>query len=179
MKAALKVLLVLVAVCVLSCGGRAPQQSQGSGSTVVLIVRHAEKASEDDDSPLTEAGVQRAQALVRVAEEAGVSAIYSSQFRRSQETARPIAERAGVAVTQFPVDLKSPGDYGKRLAGDIMAKHAGQTVLVVGHGNTVAATIEALTGQAATIGDVQYGNLFIVTVAPSGVARVIKAQYGS
>jgi len=168
-----KVLLVLLfALGLISCSRPQP------GSTTVLIVRHAEKASDAEDSPLTEDGVKRSQVLVRVAEEAGVNAIYSSQFKRNRETAKPLSERLGLSVTEFPVNLQNPGDYGKRLAQDILEKHSGQTVLVIGHGNTIAATIEGLTGRPAPIGDVQYGDLFIVTVPPSGAAKVIKGQYG-
>lgn len=151
---------------------------QSSSSTVVLIVRHAEKASDAEDSPLTEAGVKRAQALVRVAEDAGVSAIYSSQFKRNHDTAQPLSERLGVAVTEMPVNLQNPGDYGKMLAADIMQKHAGQAVMVVGHGNTIAATVEGLTGRASQIDSPAYSDLFIVVVPPSGAAKVVKAQYG-
>jgi broad specificity phosphatase PhoE len=172
MKSARNVLLLLLAVGMISCSRPQP------GSTIVVLVRHAEKASEADDSPLTEDGVRRSQALVRVAEDAGVSAIYTSQFKRNHETAKPIADRLGVPVTEMPVNLQNPGDYGKLLARDILDKHAGQTVLVVGHGNTIAATIEGLTGRAAPVGDIQYGDLFIVTVQPTGAAKVIKAQYG-
>lgn len=172
MKALANVLILLLALGLVSCG-RAQQ-----GSTTVLLVRHAEKASDADDSPLTEAGVQRAQALVRVAEGAGVNAIYSSQFKRNRETARPLSDHTGVAVTEAPVNLQSPGDYGRVLARGIMEKHAGQTVVVVGHANTVAATVEGLTGRAAPGGDLQYSDLYIVTVPPSGPAKVVKAQYG-
>ncbi len=172
MKAATKVLILLLACGFVSCSR--PQQN----TTTVLIVRHAEKASDAEDSPLTTAGTERAQALIRVAEDAGVGAIYSTQFKRNRDTAQPLSDRLGVAVTELKVNLQSPGDYGKTLARDIMEKHAGQTVLVVGHGNTIASTIEALTGRAAGIGDVQYQDLFIVTVPPSGAARMIKAQYG-
>lgn len=174
MKAATKILILLLAFGMLSCSR--PQQQQSS--TIVLIVRHAEKASDAEDSPLTEAGVQRAQALVRVAEDAGVGAIYSTQFKRNRDTAQPFSTRSGVSVTELPVNLQHPGDYGKRLAKDILEKHAGRTVLVIGHGNTIASTIEGLTNRAAQIGDVQYGNLFIVTVPPTGAASLIKAQYG-
>ena len=143
-----------------------------------MITRHAEKASDAEDSPLSEAGVQRAQALVRVVEDAGVSAIYSTQFKRNHDTVQPLSHRLGVSITELPVNLQSPGDYGKMLARDIMEKHSGRTVMVAGHGNTIASTIEGLTGRAAPVGDVQYGDLFIVTVPPSGAAKVIKAQYG-
>ena len=165
--------LLLLACGVVSCD-RAPQQ----GSTVVLVVRHAEKASEAEDSPLTEAGERRAQALARAAGEAGVSAVYTTQFKRSHDTAEPLARQLGVGVTEMPVNLQSPGDYGKRLAADVIAKHRGRTVVVVGHANTVASIVEGLTGRAAPLGEIQYGDMFVVTVPPSGPAGVVKAQYG-
>jgi broad specificity phosphatase PhoE len=165
--------VLLLTLGTTSCGR--PQQ----GSTVVLIVRHAEKASDAEDSPLTEAGVQRAQALAGVAADAGVSAIYTTQFKRNRDTARPLAERTGVAVKEVPVDLQNPGDYGEKLAGDIIEKHRGETVAVIGHGNTIASIVEGLTGRAQQLGDIQYGDLLIVTVPPSGPARLIKAQYGA
>src|SRR5919112_5271678 len=123
MRRAVAVFILLLSICSVSCD-RTP-----AGSTVVLVVRHAEKASDAADSPLTEAGHQRAQALVRAAEDAGVSAIYSTQFKRNLDTARPVSERLGVAVTQAPIaDLSQPGDYGKVLAGEIVSKHRGRTV---------------------------------------------------
>jgi broad specificity phosphatase PhoE len=173
MKRVVTVLLLLLALGGASCG-----QRQQQGSTVVLVVRHADKASDAEDSPLNEAGVRRAQALADVASNAGVSAIYTTQFKRNQDTARPLAEHTGVAVTEMPVNLQNPGDYGQRLARDIIEKHRGQTVMVVGHSNTVASIVEGLTGRAQQLGDIQYGDLLIVTVPPSGRASLIKAQYG-
>jgi len=176
MKRVAKVLTLLLVVAAASCGRQ--QQEAQTGSTVVIVVRHADKASEAEDSPLNEAGLQRAQALAGVAEGAGVRAIYTTQFKRNHDTARPLAERTGVAVTEVPVNLQNPGDYGKRLAAEIMEKHRGQTVLVVGHGNTIASIIEGLTGRAQPLGDIQYSDLFIVTVPPSGQAGLVRAQYG-
>jgi broad specificity phosphatase PhoE len=173
MKAAAKYLVILLALGLAACG-----RPQPGATTTVLIVRHAEKASDAADSPLTDAGSERAQALARAAEGAGVSAVYSSQFRRNLDTARPLSERLGVAVTEAPVNLESPGDYGKTLARDILDKHAGETVVVVGHGNTVAATVEGLTGRPAHIESVEYHDLFVVTVPPDGPGRLIKARYG-
>lgn len=172
MKAATKYVVILLALGLAACGRPEPS------ATTVIIVRHAEKASDAADSPLTDAGSQRARALVRATEGAGVSAVYSSQFRRNLDTARPFSDRLGVAVTEFPVNLESPGDYGKTLARDILDKHAGKTVVVVGHGNTIAATVEGLTGRPAQIESVEYHDLFVVTVPPAGPARLIKAQYG-
>jgi broad specificity phosphatase PhoE len=147
--------------------------------TTVLVVRHAEKASGGDNPPLTDAGARRAQALAGVAREAGVRAIYSSQFIRNVETVRPLSEAAGVPVTQMEVNLDEPGDYGKRLADEILAKHAGETVVVVSHLNTIPAIVEALSGRpVAPLNDVEYANMFVVVVTRGGEPRVIRAQYG-
>lgn len=173
MKRVVAVLVLLLAFGVASCSR--PQQ----GSTVVLIVRHAEKASDAEDSPLNDAGTQRAQALAGVAADAGVSAIYTTQFKRSHDTAQPLAARTGVVVTEMPVNLQSPGDYGQRLARDIIERHRGQTVTVIGHGNTVASIVEGLMERAVALGDVQYGDLLIVTVPPAGPAGLVRAQYGA
>jgi broad specificity phosphatase PhoE len=178
MRKATAILALLITFCVSACDSQRSSPTHAHGSTIILVVRHAEKASDAEDSPLAEAGIQRAQALARVAEDAGVSAIYCSQLKRSIDTAKPLSDRLGVAVTQMPVNLNSPGDYGKSLAKEILAKHAGQTVLVVGHNNTLASTIEGLSGRAAPIDNVEYSDLYIVTIPPSGEAGVIKVQYG-
>ena len=169
---------VIFLVFMLALGISACKSTEQRGTTTVLIVRHAEKASDAEDSPLTEAGMRRAQALVRVAEEAGVSAIYSTQFKRNRDTAQPLASRLGVAVTEVPVNLQNPGDHGKLLAGEIMAKHPGAAVVVIGHSNTIPSIVEALSGRAVSFNSVEYQELFIITIPPTGPARVIKAQYG-
>ena len=170
-KAVRSALILLIAFGLAACQ-RAP-----GGATTVIIVRHAEKASDAEDSPLTEVGTQRAQALVRAADHAGVHAVYSSQFKRNLDTAAPVAQRFGVTVTQMPVNLQNPGDYGQALARDILEKHAGRTVVVVGHANTVGPTVEALTKRAARLGDIQYTDLFVVVIPPEGEAQLIRAQY--
>lgn len=147
----------------------------------VIIVRHAEKVSDEENSPLSEVGIKRAQALAAALEKAGVSAIYTSQFDRNKDTARPFAERAGLQITEIPVNLQNPGDYGKNLAEEIKKKHANRTVLVVGHGNTIQATIENLTGETMNLGDIQYTDMFIVNArgsTPEMKGKVVRAQYG-
>ncbi len=173
MKTARYILVVLLAFAITSCGRTHPEP------TFVLIVRHAEKASDAEDSPLTEAGMQRAQALVGVAADAGADAIYTTQFKRNRDTAQPLAQRLGITPKELPVNLQAPGDYGQRLAKEILDKHSGQTVVVVGHGNTIASLVESLSGRPAQLGEIQYSDLFIINIAPSGRAKVIRAQYGA
>ena len=53
----------------------APSAPSPAADTVVLVVRHAEKAAESGDVPLSSEGAARAQALVAVAREAGVTGV--------------------------------------------------------------------------------------------------------
>ncbi len=147
--------------------------------TIVFIVRHAEKADNSDDPPLAPAGLERAQALMRAAGDSGVKAIYSSQFKRNRDTVQPLADHLKVPITEMAVTLDNPGDYGKELARAVLAKHAGETVVVVSHRNTIPAIIEGLTGKTGqeTTGDA-YNDLFIAVVPAKGDARLIKARYG-
>src|SRR5688500_18552618 len=110
MKVITPITLLLVSLAAISCNSAMPQNP-----TVVLIVRHAEKDDNSDDPPLSEAGRQRSQALVRVIKDSRLSAIYSTQYKRNRETVQHVAESTGVAVTVAEVNLDSPGDYGKRL----------------------------------------------------------------
>src|SRR5687767_8506266 len=64
--------------------------------TTVILVRHAEKASQEDASPLTPAGTERAKELARVLTAVKIDAIYMTQFRRVQDTAAPVAQALGI-----------------------------------------------------------------------------------
>jgi len=165
--------LLLLALSGASCTHRAPE------ATVVFVIRHAEKAVGGDDPPLTEAGQRRAQALAQVAEDAHIGAIYTTQFKRNHETAQPLSDKSGVPITEAPVNLSQPADYGQTLAKEILAKHAGQSVVVIGHQNTVPAVVEALAGKSLpALKDLEYSRLFIIVIPRDGSPRLIRAQYG-
>src|SRR5438034_11317250 len=68
--------------------------------TTVILVRHAEKNIEpsNPDPDLSPAGRARAQELVHVLGEEGVNAIYATQYRRTQDTVRPLAAKHGLSV---------------------------------------------------------------------------------
>lgn len=70
----------------------------------ILIVRHADRLDETPDSPLSEAGRNRAEQLAEVLKHAGISAIYTSQAQRTIQTAAPLARRLGVAPVQVARD---------------------------------------------------------------------------
>ncbi|HEX4469387.1 MAG TPA: phosphoglycerate mutase family protein [Gemmatimonadaceae bacterium] len=169
MSKAFLLLLLVVTALPLSAQERAP--------TTVILVRHAEKAAAPaDDPPLTEAGQARARALMAITRDAGVTAIITTQFVRTRETARPSA----VALKIAPEIIRATAgaQHVQDVARAALA-HTGGVVLVVGHSNTVPAIIAALGAPPPPpICDNSYDDLYVVTIPASGAARVIHARYG-
>jgi broad specificity phosphatase PhoE len=171
--------LLLSLVVSLACAGSkptaVPAPTSAAAPTVVLLVRHAEKAT-GEDPVLTPAGEQRAQALVHALKDAEVKAIYSTPYRRTQQTAAPLAARLGLPVTVRDADEKSAADFIREL----VRTHAGSTVLVVGHSNTLPALAEALTGmKVPPIGDGTYDTLFVATLPAAGPPHLLTLRYGA
>ena len=153
--------------------------------TVVMVFRHAEPVmpamgqKRDPDPSLNDAGNRRAQALIETVEEAGVTAIYSSQLKRTQETVAPLAAHLGLSVTTVEVSRDKLAAYPKLVADKILAEHRGGTVVVVNHSNTVPLIVEALGG--APVGEItenEFDHFFVVVVPASGPVRTIRTQYG-
>ncbi len=153
-------------------------ETRSPGPRLVIVLRHAEKASDaGNDPPLTAAGEARAQALARTLADADVRAIMISGARRTNDTARPLAERFGIAPRVVPV---SAGDIESRVRATVEAVRAVRdgTVVVVGHSNTVPAILSALgIGQPPTICDSSHANLFLV-VGDSVKAGFVRAWFG-
>lgn len=142
--------------------------------TVVVIVRHAEKAKEPAaDPPLTDAGAERARVLVEVVKDLRVQAIWSTGYARTRSTAAPLA--AKLRLTTEILDAK-PAEVARRL----LEQHRGATVLVVGHSNTVTELVEALGApKPPALCDVEYDNLYVVRVSAGGAASVDRRKYGA
>ena len=77
------------------------------GQQTILLLRHAERSEyESRDGVLSEAGEARARALARLLQDAGVTAIYTSQLKRTIQTAEPLAKALGIVPT--PVAAPTP-----------------------------------------------------------------------
>ena len=129
--------------------------------SVVVVVRHAERADAGMAAPpgadpdLSPAGRSRAEALATLLKDAGITAIYVTEFKRTRQTAEPLAKLLGIEPTV--VSSKDAGNWPDRV------KTSSGTVLIVGHSNTVPAVIKALGGEPVTIDDSEFDNLFILT----------------
>lgn len=156
-----------------------PMTTSAQSSTVVIVVRHAEKATDDPRDPsLSEAGQARAQALAKALEHAGLDAAYSTQYRRTRLTAEPAAKAAGIEVQVRPIDGGNAATYAADLARDLRALPAGSTALVVGHSNTVPDIVAAIGGQAvADMPETEYDRFTVLVLRDDGGSELIQSRY--
>ena len=136
--------------------------STATAQSTIFIVRHAEKADATKDPDLSEAGRVRAEALAKMLQDANITAIYATEFKRTQQTAAPLAKALGITVTTLPAENSAA------LIAKLRSSNG--NALVVGHGNTIADLIKALgISEPINIAENDYDNLF-------GVVLVEKPQ---
>ena len=137
-------------------------------TTTVYLVRHAEKDNSDvnaKDPQLTGMGLQRASDLDKLLADKSVVAVFSTNYKRTMQTAAPLLTRIGKAVTIY-----EPSET-KMLANKILTEYNGKTVLIVGHSNTLIPQIQAFGGHLSIteIKDADYRYLFKLTITGSDV----------
>jgi broad specificity phosphatase PhoE len=168
---------ILGVVLSLACVRAASAQQ---ASTVVIVVRHADKDTiPKADPPLTPAGVARAKALAAALADAGVQAVITTELLRSRETARPLAEAQRLTPTTVPHGLDI-AQHAQAVAAAVR-KLRGKTVLVVGHGETVGPIIQALGGPPIPeVCAYEYSNLYTLVLDENDKAvRLIHSSYGA
>lgn len=152
--------------------------------TTVFLVRHAEKqTTPSGNPPLTSNGKARARSLARILNKAGIRAIFTSQFVRTMETARPLGDATKVALTVVPVepDPSDPNKVTEQSIKDLVDRihqRSGESILVIGHTNTIPQVIKMLGGDLIpNIPETEFDNLFVVIVYEKDKARVIQLKY--
>jgi broad specificity phosphatase PhoE len=138
----------------------------------IFLVRHAERATISGRVPsetgLSAEGKTRAQNLARELKDAGITTIFTTEYKRTRETAAPLAGSSGIRSQVVPAD-----DF-RSLTAKI--KEATGNVLVVGHSNTLPQIINALGVRTrVVIAESDYDNLFIVLPGPK--AELIHLHY--
>lgn len=139
--------------------------------SIIFLVRHAEKAAAapgEKDPDLSPGGRARAEALAEDLRDAGIKVIYATEWKRTQETAAPLAHRLGLNIIIVPAaDTASLASKLQTTQGN---------ALVVGHGDSLPVLLHALgVTTAVTIPDSEYDNLFIVV--PGDPPRLLRLHY--
>lgn len=173
------------------------QAPAGGEETLLLIVRHAEKQDDSANPNLTAVGLQRAEALAEVAAQWPVGGVYATDFCRTAQTAQPTAARLGMpiviqvssnasaslegcdpAISSPALFLDPTLESAADLLSWILDQHPGQTVVVVGHSNTVPRMLARLGVDSVEMTEDEYDRLFMVTFSNASGARMVETRYG-
>ena len=144
--------------------------SQEIKKSTYFLIRHAEKDRTDEsnkDPELTEKGKERALQWSELLSPYGIEAVYSTAYKRTQQTGRPIADKLGLKIQEYhPFKINFE---------EFLQKTNGKTVLIVGHSNTVPFFVNKLIGQDKyqQMEDNDNANLFIVTMTGSAISDIV------
>jgi len=136
----------------------------------LYLVRHAEKLADNGDDPdLTGEGIQRSKQLASWFRDKGIADIWSSDFRRSRDTAAPL-----VTILDLPLKLYDPHDL-PALVGHLRKNR--RNALVVGHSNTTPDLARLLcVCHVADMDDSDHDQLIVVSVSGNDTAMEILSQ---
>lgn len=145
-------------------------EEQVPPTTTYLVVRHAEREGEED--ALSEAGKRRAEQLLSFGQLLHVTAIYSTDYRRTKGTAAPLAEALGIEPQLYK-------ELTPQWLAELRTANRGGVVLIVGHSNTIATIASQLAdAPVAEIQSTEYDNLFVIS--EQGTARsLVRLRFGS
>lgn len=143
-------------------------QAQTKNETMTLyFIRHAEKQKSDSSDPdLAPEGMERALRWEAVFRDVPLTAVYSTDYKRTRNTAGPVAVDHGLSVLIYRTDTINWPRF--------IAEHPGESMLFVGHSNTIPGMVNNIIGtnKYAGIAHNNNGNLYIITII-DGVAHSI------
>ena len=132
-----------------------------------FLIRHAEKQSDGSrNPPLTKVGIQRAINLATLLENKSIVTVFSSNYKRTLETAEPLSKLLGIKTTIYdPGKLR---EFAKQL------KTTQGNVLVVGHSNTTPELVDLLGGSSGkAIEESEYGRLYQLNIINGKVVTTV------
>jgi phosphohistidine phosphatase SixA len=141
------------------------------------LVRHAEKSvidPTDVDPELSATGSKRAVALYNVLKNKKISAIYSTNYKRTKATIAPLTTAMGLTpIIYNPRETQS-------FAAVLLKENLGKEVLIGGHSNTIIPLIKALGCNVPfeTLSDDDYDMLFEVVINGKDQPRLLISNYG-
>ena len=146
----LRISVLAVVVLLASCASSSPESRE------VWVVRHAEKLGGDDPA-LTPAGEERARALRDIDGIERVTRIFSTDTTRTRTTAQPLAQKLNLPVEIY--DHREPGALAERVLA------SGESVLIVGHSNTIREIAEEFgVAGGAEVRDDEYDRIYRITI---------------
>ena len=154
----LLVVLTLVAACKES--GKI-NVAEKENTSVYYFIRHAEKDRSDSTNKnpsLTLQGLERANKWALFFKDKNIAAVYSTNYKRTQQTALPIAKEQNLEIISYTAK--------ELISEKFIANNKGKNIVIVGHSNTTPELVNSLLGEKKyeDIADRENNNVFIVTL---------------
>ena len=132
------------------------------------LIRHAEKVrtdKSDKDPKLNKYGMLRAIKWQEYFSDKNISKIYSTNYKRTLETVKPIQESSDI----IPI-IYSPSDIDYK---NFIMSNKIEVVLIVGHSNTIPDFVNGLICENvySQIDDLNNSNLYVVNICESGISH--------
>ncbi|MBC7794147.1 MAG: histidine phosphatase family protein [Clostridia bacterium] len=149
-----------------------PKHPRKVGVTRFIVLRHCEKAAGEDPN-LTSRGKTRAAALAAVLASDQIDAVYSTPFKRTQETVQPLA-----SARKLPVLVVEERDE-KKLVAKLIRDHKGKSVVLASHVNVIPDLMTTMgVKEPLRMDENDYGDMFIVDIDTAGKATLTKERFG-
>ena len=156
------VLLIAVLTLVVSCKESVQRNvAEKENISVYYFIRHAEKDRSDSTNKnpsLTIQGLERAKKWALFFKDKNIAAVYSTNYKRTQQTALPIAKEQNLEIISYTAK--------ELISEKFIANNKGKNIVIVGHSNTTPELVNSLLGEKKyeDIADRENNNVFIVTL---------------
>ena len=141
--------------------GCAPTSGKLTPGTKLILIRHADRAGDE----LNSKGRARAQAMVTALDGIPIDMIYAPDILRNRQTAAPLSQARGLAVTLIPSEL---------LLHRMATEAAGRTAIWIGNKDNLLSTFEALGASGPA--PVEYGDVAILEPTALGGVSVTRSR---
>jgi broad specificity phosphatase PhoE len=166
----------LIPLFVLSLVLSAAGNNLAQGKKTIILIRHAEKETSEtanqNDPPLSAAGRERAERLVKRLGRYRPGAIYSTDYKRTRETVEPLARKRGKTVQTY--DPAKPQELINTIGDGKIKRY-----LIVGHSNTIPPLANLLIGKDLfkNLQDNEHSVIWVVRMRDGKVTRVELIDY--
>jgi 2,3-bisphosphoglycerate-dependent phosphoglycerate mutase len=141
--------------------------------TTFILIRHAEKGTDDPKNPtLNEEGLARTQNLIGLLKHVDVNVLYSTPYKRTQQTIQPLADKYTLSIQEYN---PSSMDF----LNAVWAQNKGKTIVISGHSNTTPLVANYLLGEEkySNLDESEYDKVFVVTINEIGKGTVTVLSY--
>lgn len=149
--------------------------AHGQRKTIILV-RHAEKDTSETADPgdpvLSVQGVDRSTRLAEKIKKYRVGAVYSTDYRRTRDTAEPAAKRR-----KLKVEIYDPKKQTELI--DQILKSKTKRYMIVGHSNTIPILANLLIKKEIfkSLDESEYGIIWIIKIRNGEISKVEMLRY--